>query len=143
MSDIEKYSKEELLKSLFESAKSKLLAKDDLVNLINTAFENGKTGLLKDVAFKAKYLTGLLAIVKKKDPLMDEAYFEKTKAELMTCYEDIKRGIKELIEMESGFLNDIFEEKYFTLSQSSLTNLNWLCSDLAYLKLVFNDIRFK
>ena len=117
----------------------KLNSRDDLELLIDLALTKDKIKLLEEISFQAKFSVGLLKVVQKKNSIIDEQYFVKAVDEYSLTIEKIKNKLKELISLDSEFIQSVFAEKYFQLSQQSLSNLNLLCSDLSYLKLYFND----
>jgi hypothetical protein len=74
---------------------------------------------------------------------VDESYSIKIKEELVNGYENLKNGLKKITQNCTPFIQQVFEEKYFQLTQSSLKNLNLLSEDLSILKLYFNDLKTK
>lgn len=112
---------------------------DDLERLIEISLAGGKINLLKEISFNAKFLRGLMAVIQKRDQTFDDIYFEKVKGELLDGTTKIKNQLSELLESSSGFIRNVFEEKYMKLTQESIQNLYRFCTDLSYLKLYFND----
>lgn len=132
-------SASEILEEVNKLSNHKLNFRDDLERLINLALTKDKIKLLEEISFQAKFSAGLLRVVQKKNSTIDEQYFVKAVDEYSRTIEKIKNMLKDLISLDSDFIQSVFVEKYFHLSQHSLSNLNLLCSDLSYLKLYFND----
>lgn len=133
----------EILGEVDKLSNSKIHFRDDLERLIDIALDNDKSQLLEEISFHAKFSSGLLSVVQKKSNTIDEQYFVKAVEEYTRAIEKTTALLKEFISSGSEFIQSIFAEKYFQLSQQSLSNLNLLCSDLSYLKLYFNDRKNK
>lgn len=131
----------EILNEVVKLSDGRINYPDDLERLIDLATSKNKMKLLEDISFHAKFSVGLLNVVQKKDSTIDEQYFVKTVEEYTRAIEKIKNLLKELLSSASEFVQSVFDEKYFQLSQQCLSNLNLLCSDLSYLKLYFNDAK--
>jgi hypothetical protein len=117
----------------------KLNFREDLFRLIDIGMEFNKTSILEEIAFQAKYVQGLLKIIQNCDNKMDENYFSKIQKELADGFQKLRDGIQKLLVDTSDFIKNIFEEKFFQLTQQSLYNLNLLSQDLVFLKLYLND----
>lgn len=133
----------EILGEVDKLSNSKIHFRDDLERLIDIALDSSKLQLLEEISFHAKFSSGLLSVVQKKNNTMDEQYFVKAVEEYTRAIEKTTALLKEFISSGSEFIQSVFAEKYFQLSQQSLSNLNLLCSDLSYLKLYFNDRKNK
>ena len=114
---------------------------NDLEKLIETAFTHGKMPLLEKISFNAKFLNGLFGVINKKNDTIDPQYFEKAIREYQDGIQRIKVLLDELLASTTEFYRSIFMEKFLSMTQLGLENLNFLCSDLSYLKLYFNDQR--
>ncbi len=124
-----------------ELAEKHLQHREDLELLIDTAIKQNKISLLKELSFQAKFSSGLLRVVQKKESTIDEAYFLKAVEEYKNSIEKVRTVLEELLSNGSEFIKSVLTEKYLQLNQVSLANLNSLCSDLSYLKLFFNDLK--
>ena len=131
-----------ILNKLDELSDGKLKFRDDIEKLVDTAIADNKMKLLEEISFTAKFIQGLLSIIQKKDDNIDPAYFEKAVGEYTEAVSGIKNQLEELISANSEFYKSIFSEKFFSMTQVSLQNLNNLCADLSYLKLFFNDQKY-
>lgn len=131
----------EILSRIDSLAKGKLNFREDLARLIDLSVQNNKLGVLEDLSFHARYSQGLLKIVQNRDNNINDEYFAKVQSEFTESIVKIKSFIEILLGLSSGFIKEIFTEKYLAMNQLSLSNLNKLCSDLGYLKLYFNDVK--
>jgi hypothetical protein len=78
-------------------------------------------------------------IIQRKEETVDQEFVYRASEEYKSNIIKIKMLINYLLGNNNSFIKNIFTEKYFQLSQKSLSNLNSFCSDLSYLKLYFND----
>ncbi len=138
---IESLTAENIISGLTNLAGENFNRKDDVKLLIETAVQQGKIQLLEELSFHAKFSSGLLRVIQKKDSTIDEAYFLKAVDEYKLGIEKVAYFIEELLNGSSDFIRSVLTEKYLQLSQTCLANLNLLCSDLSYLKLFFNDVK--
>ncbi|MCL4547923.1 MAG: hypothetical protein M1495_05065 [Bacteroidetes bacterium] len=133
----------EILNAVDKLSGGRINFRDDLERLIDLAASKNKMQLLEEISFNAKFSAGLLNVVQKKNSTVDEEYFIKAVEEYTQVIEKVKNLLSDLISSDSEFIQSVFAEKYFQLSQQSLSNLNLLCFDLSYLKLYFNDVKNK
>ncbi len=133
----------EILIEVDRLSNSRIHLRDDLERLIDIAIDYNKLQLLEEISFYAKFSAGLLSVVQKQNNSIDEQYFVKAVEEYTKAIEKTVTLLKEFISSGSEFIQSVFAEKYFQLSQQSLSNLNLLCSDLSFLKLYFNDRKSK
>jgi hypothetical protein len=96
---------------------------------------------LEELSFHAKFSNGLLKVIQRKNPLIDETFFLKASSEYKDSLHEVVNLLEILLKEGSDFIRAIFNEKYLELNQQCLNNLNNLCSDISYLKLYFNDLK--
>ncbi len=128
----------ELLKSVEEFSNNKLKLKDDLERLIEISISKNRFDLLEKIAFTAKYLQGLFAIIQRGDFVIDEEVFRRYKKEYAENLEQIRLNLQELLIDSSAFYKKIVTGKFLEMTQSSISNLNDLCNDLSWLKMYLN-----
>jgi len=140
---MKKFELSEVISELKKISNDKLNAQEDLERIISTSIEFNQIKELEAVSFQAKYIHGLIRVIQKRETIVDESYSTKIKEELVNGYENLKNGLKKITQNCTPFIQQIFEEKYFLLTQSSLKNLNLLSEDLSILKFYFNDLKTK
>ncbi|MFA5804329.1 MAG: hypothetical protein WC879_06765 [Melioribacteraceae bacterium] len=118
-----------------------LYFRDDLEILVKITQQSGKLELLEEISFHAKFSNGLLKVIQRKDPVVEETFLLKASNEYKDSLQKVVKLLEELLKDGSDFIRTIFKEKYLELNQQCLYNLNNLCSDLSYLKLYFNDLK--
>jgi hypothetical protein len=130
-----------ILNEVEKLSNNRLYFRDDLEILIKITQQREKFRLLEKISFHAKFSDGLLKVIQRKDPLIEETFFLKSSSEYKDNLQIVISLLVNLLKEESSFIRTIFEEKYFGLNQQCLNNLNNLCSDLSYLKLYLNDLK--
>lgn len=134
---------QKILSVIEELYKGKINYPDDIGRLIELSIQNGKMDILEGLSFQARYAQGLLKIVQNRDNKIEDEYFSKVQREFAEAIGKIKSSIEIIISDSSGFIYQIFNEKYLQMTQDALSNLNKLCSDLGFVKLYLNDLKRK
>lgn len=140
---MKKLNQIEILDEVKKLSDNKLNHLEDLERLITISVEKNLISELESLSFQAKYITGLIQVIKRRENISDENYSIKIKDELVESYNKLKILLAKITNNFSPFIENIFKEKYFQLTQSSLNDLNLLCQDLSFLKLYFNDLKQK
>lgn len=130
-----------ILKEVERLSNNHLYFRDDLEILAKIAQQSGKLKMLEEISFNAKFSAGLLKVIQRKDPLVEESFLVKASNEYKDSLQKVVKLLEDLLSAENDFIRNIFKEKYLELNQQCLNNLNNLCSDLSYLKLYFNDLK--
>jgi len=120
-----------------------LQRKDDLKKIIDVVVDNGKEDVFEKLTFTAKYICGLMRVLKNAPGIPEVSSIDQIKNDLN---ENMKKGIdqlKELTSLSSESDKEYFEKIYFTLSQQNLTNLSQLFSDLESVKKYLNYLKRK
>ena len=118
-----------------------LLQKRDVKRLIGIVNENGKEEEFEKLTFTAKYVCGLMRVVKNASGLPEVNSIEHIKEDLN---ESIKKGIEQLKEIISGSnegQRDYFEKNYLSITTESFSNLNQFFSDLELIKKYINYLK--
>ncbi|MGE5496550.1 MAG: hypothetical protein ACM3Q2_00645 [Syntrophothermus sp.] len=124
-------------------SKNRLKMKDDLKRIIEVSITGRKIPLLDETAFKAKYLQGLFSIIQRGESSIDEEVFRRYMTEYTENVEEVKKNLALIIEDSGSFYRKIFEEKYFSMTQEGISNLNKLMYDLGWYKMYLNDRKTK
>jgi len=132
-------SVQEILSGVESLANGKIRFYEDLERIISIAILNENQETLEEIAFNAKAIHNLLQIIQRRDEIVNEEFTDKAADEYKANVIKIKALLNNLLGSDNDFIKNIFTEKFFQLTQTSLSNLNNLCSDLSYLKLYFND----
>ena len=134
-----------LINDLNQFSNSKLKNIEDISLIIETSSLTQQQKLLNEILFTAKYLNGLGKILQKNLPLnsnkngsLGSDDIDRTKIKITKEFEE---NIQNLISKLRFLFKNIkiedkekFENKYFSLTRSSMINLTILIYDLAWLK---------
>jgi enoyl-[acyl-carrier-protein] reductase (NADH) len=129
------------LKEVEEYTGSLLLKKDDIHKLIEVVITEKKEEEFEKLTFTAKYICGMMRVVKNSAGIPEVSSIEHIKNDLN---ENIKKGIeqlKEIISSSSGSEKDYFDKTYFTLTTENFSNLTQIFSDLESVKKYINHLK--
>jgi hypothetical protein len=129
INDVEKFSKD------------KLKRKAELIRIYEEALKSNNEKLFDDLAFTAKYVQGLMRVVKSGSVNPDIKNLDSIKKDFTDNMNKVVLKIKELISSADENLKIHFEQTYFELSQQGFVNLAELLSDLEWTKIYLNDSR--
>lgn len=131
---------EQFIEGLLDFSKGRIIFKEDVDRIIIIAFDSGNEEILKELLFEAKYITGLMKIIRNKDFASDTEYFNKIGGEYKEHLEKFTILFRRLLEPATGFIKEIFEKKFFGMTRESLEHLNNLCGDLGIIKSYLNQL---
>jgi hypothetical protein len=128
----------EFVDAVEKFSKSKLNRKAELLRIYEEVLKNKNEAIFEDLAFTAKYIMGLLRIIKNRKMSPDINNIDQIKKDYSDNMDKIVNKIKDIISSAGEDLKLYFEQTYFELSQESFLNLNELLSDLEWTKLYMN-----
>jgi len=129
------------LKGVEDYTGSLLLRKDDIHRLIEVVVVEDKEEEFEQLTFTAKYVCGMMRVVKNTTSMPEVRSIEQIKSDLN---ENMKKGIeqlKEIIASSNGNEKDYFEKTYFSLTTQNFNNLTQLFSDLESVKKYINYLK--
>jgi hypothetical protein len=118
-----------------------LQRKDDIRKIIDVATENGKEDEFEKLTFTAKYICGMMRVLKNAPGIPEVSSTDHVKNDLN---ENMKKGIEQLNEIISFSDNsnqEYFDRTYFTLTPQNFANLSQLFSDLESVKKYINHLK--
>jgi len=118
-----------------------LQRKDDLTKIIHLVRGNGKEDEFEELTFTAKYICGMMRVLKNAPGIPEVSSTDHVKNDLN---ENMKKGIeqlKEIISVGDVSHREYFETTYFTLSPQNFANLSQLFSDLEAVKKYINHLK--
>jgi hypothetical protein len=117
---------------------SPLIHKEDIKKIIAIARQNGTQKILDELVFTAKYICGMMRVLKNAQNIPEVQSIEQIKIDLN---ENIKKGIeklKEILSASDDTQKKYFENNYFALTAQNFNNLSQLFSDLEAVKKYLN-----
>ncbi|MCF8240459.1 MAG: hypothetical protein K9J16_03665 [Melioribacteraceae bacterium] len=112
---------------------------EDIERILGIIFTNDLERKLNDAVFTAKYFQGLTKILKDPGNNLDQDYQDEMKTEYIEVVNSLKSLLKEILSYGTSFISNVYDEKYFQLTQQSLLNLTSLSDDLALIKTYLNS----
>ena len=138
-----KFSEKYFLVKVEEYISNPLQRKDDIRKIIDVVTENGKEDEFEKLTFTAKYICGMLRVLKNAPGIPDVSSIDHVKNDLN---ENMKKGIdqlKEIISFSDGSDGEYFDKNYFTFSPANFANLSQIFSDLESVKKYINHLKRK
>ncbi len=129
------------LEAVEDFSGSLLSKKDDVNKLITVVVAEKKEEEFEKLTFTAKYICGMLRVVKNASNIPEVSSIEHVKSDLN---ENMKKGVeqlKEIIAFGGESDRDYFNKTYFALTPQTFSNLTQLFSDLESVKKYFNHIK--
>ncbi len=120
---------------------NRLKRKDDLTTLIELGYSNNQNDVIEDLCFTAKYVQGLLRVLKKAADNSEIQNTAQIKTDLSTNLETVKEKIENLLINSDEKTVNYLRKTYLELSQNSFFNLTELLNDLEWTKKYLNQIK--
>jgi hypothetical protein len=120
-------------------SKTKLKRKAELLRIYEEAINRNNEALFENLIFTAKYVQGLLRIVKSGTVSAGVNNVEQIKKDFSDNMSKAVSIIKEIIDAADERLKFHFEQTYFELTQQGFLNMSELLSDLEWTKIFMND----
>lgn len=120
---------------------SLLQKKEDVKKLIDAVVLGEKENEFEELTFTAKYICGMLRVIKNAPGIPEVTSIEHIKSDLS---ENIKKGIeqlKQILSSASELEQNYFEQTYFNLTAQNFTNISGLFSDLESVKKYLNYLK--
>ncbi len=131
----------ELVKRVDEFSNFQLQKRDDLQRLYAISIDGNNEKLFEETIFTAKYVIGLMRVLKKGSTNPEIESLEHVKKDLTENMEKVVGQIRELTSAGAENDKNYFEENFLKMNAVSFQNLNQLLSDLEWTKKYFNDLK--
>ncbi len=120
---------------------NQLKRKEDLHKIYNESLTNNTTHLFEELSFTAKYVCGLLKVLKSGTATPEMKNLEHVKNDLSTNLKKIIEQINHILIHSEDSIKNYFEENYLKLNHASFQNMNELIYDLDWTKKFLNDFK--
>ena len=139
----ENYSKNprELLKKVDEFSDFKLLRRDDLQIIFAEGVKEENNKLFEDLIFTAKYVHGLMKVIKMGKENSEVKSLEHVKDDLTKNLELVVEQIRKIIAGSSQSDKAYIENNFLQMTGEAFKNLTELLSDLDWTKKYLNDLK--
>ena len=138
---ISQISDNDFLDKVEDYTSNQIQKKDDIKKIINEVIINGNEEEFEKLTFTAKYIAGMMRVLKSAPGIPEVTSIEHVKNDLN---ENMKKGIeqlKSLIDSADEEVKVHFHETYFILSTQNFSNLTQLFSDLEAVKKYLNYLK--
>ena len=122
-----------------EFSQHQLVKKTDLKRLYNLSVEKGNEKGFEDLSFTAKYVKGLMRVLKTGTSNPDVKSLEHIRKDFTHNMQKVVDQMKDIVASADEQIKSYFDSTYFDLSHQSMQNLNLLLSDLEWAKKYFNE----
>ena len=131
----------ELLKRVDEFSNFKLQKRDDLQIIFTEGVKEENNKLFEDLVFTAKYVQGLMKVMKMGQENSEVKSLEHVKSDLTKNMEKVVEQIREIVSESSQSDKDYIEKSFLQMTPDAFKNLNELLADLNWTKKYLNDLK--
>ena len=135
------YTASQFVDEVEKFSHSKLKRKIELLRIYEEALKFNNEKEFEDLAFTAKYVQGLLRVVKTGTVNSEVQNIEQIKKDFSDNMNKTVDQIRKIIAGAGDDLKQHFEKTYFELTQDSFINFTELLSDLEWAKMYLNEIK--
>jgi hypothetical protein len=133
----------ELLKNVDEFSNFKLQRRDDLQIIFTEGVKEKNNKLFEDLVFTAKYVQGLMKVMKTGQENSEVKSLEHVKNDLSKNMEKVVDQIRQIISDSSQSDKDYINKTFLQMNPDAFRNLNDLLYDLDWTKKYLNDLKRK
>ena len=131
----------ELLKRVDEFSNFKLKRRDDLQIIFTEGVKEENNRLFEDLVFTAKYVQGLMKVMKMGQENSEVKSLEHVKIDLAKNMEKVVNQIREILSGSSQSDKNYIEDNFLQMNPDAFKNLNELLSDLDWTKKYLNHLK--
>jgi hypothetical protein len=135
------YNAAEFANEVEKFAKHTLLHKAELIVVYDEAVNSNQLGLFRELCFTAKYLMGIMRVLKQEGKVAQVDNLEHVKKDFSENIKKVEEQIRKIMLNADQDQKNYFEEEFFVKSHSGLYKLNELLSDLESAKLYLNHLK--
>lgn len=131
----------ELLKKVDEFSNFKLQRRDDLQIIFNEGVKDNNNKLFEDLVFTAKYVQGLMKVMKMGRENSEIKSLEHVRIDLTKNMEKLVEQIREITSGSSQSDKEYLDKTFLQMNADAFKNLNDLLYDLDWTKRYLNDLK--
>ncbi len=120
---------------------NQLKRKEDLQKIYNESLTNNTTHLFEEMSFTAKYINGLMKVLKSGIHNPEVQSLEHVKKDLTSNLNKLVEQISHILLHSEDEMKNYFNENYLKMTQDSFQKLNELITDLDWTKKFLNDFK--
>jgi hypothetical protein len=138
-----KYGNENFIQEVESFIEDSFQRKTDLKKLIDLSVSNNKEKEFEELTFTAKYICGMMRVLKNAPTVPEVQSIEHIKDDLSNNLKKVIEQLRDIVTLGDNEMQDYFGKTYFTLSSENIINLNQLLSDLESVKKYINHLKRK
>lgn len=135
------YNAADFINEVEKFAAHSLNRKAELIILYDSAIDSNQVDVFKNACFTAKYLIGMMRVLKEEGNNPQVNSLEHVKKDFSENILKIIEQLRQLISGEEDSKKKYFEDEFFAKTHPALTNLNELLLDLECTKLYLNQLK--
>ena len=127
-----------IIDEIEEFSEFRLNKKTDLKTLYDLSLRDNKESFFRELSFTAKYVQGLLRILKSGADISEVKSLEHIKKDFTHNMQKVTEQMKLILEGADDQIKRYFDSTYFDMSLQGLQNLGLILSDLEWTKKYLN-----
>ena len=131
----------ELLRKVDEFSNFKLQRRDDLQIIFNEGVKDNNNKLFEDLVFTAKYVQGLMKVMKMGRENSEVKSLEHVQIDLTKNMEKLVEQIRQITSGSSQSDKEYLDKTFLQMNADAFKNLNDLLYDLDWTKRYLNDLK--
>lgn len=132
---------QEFINEVEKFSKRSLNRKAEMLTIYEAAVDSNQVDVYRDLCFTAKYLIGMMRVLKEGGSNPQVSSLEHVKKDFAANMNKAAEQLKQIISNTNESTQKYFEEEFLEKSHSGLTNLNELLIDLESAKLYLNHLK--
>ena len=137
------YKNDNFIREVETCTKYNLQRKPDLKKLIDISVSNNKVKEFEELTFTAKYICGMMRVLKNAPAISEVQNTEQIKEDLNNNLKKILEQLRVIIKIGDNEMQNYFEKNYLSFSSQNIVNINQLLSDLEFVKKYINYLKRK
>ena len=137
------YKNDNFIREVEAFTKYNLQRKPDLKKLIDISVSNNKVKEFEELTFTAKYICGMMRVLKNAPAISEVQNTEQIKEDLNNNLKKILEQLRVIIKIGDNEMQNYFEKNYLSFSSQNIININQLLSDLESVKKYINYLKRK
>lgn len=121
----------------------KLQEKEMVKEMLHYSLSSDSLKLFEDICFTAKYISGLMRVLKSAATMNDVNNTDSIKSDLAKNFEQFTLQVKGIISLMPEASQEALTQTYLEMTPESFSKLNNLISDLNWAKMYLNDLKRK
>lgn len=133
----------EFINGIKEFSGNKLKDEALMLEIVQSCVNSGNTVLLSEISFNAKYINGLMRVMKSAQGRTDVQNLDAIKSDLSSGFEKFVGQINEISALLPETVSAGLNDTYLQMTHDSFLRLNELIADMEWVKMYLNSLKRK